>query len=57
VWSCPICGDRLIKEDKEEEEEEEKFSSVFDNDTPRLVCRPCDIYYTFNNLNSIINGQ
>jgi hypothetical protein len=21
VWSCPICGDRLINEDKEEEED------------------------------------
>jgi hypothetical protein len=25
VWSCPICGDRLINEDEEEEEEEDKF--------------------------------
>ncbi|HEX6282135.1 MAG TPA: hypothetical protein VFZ67_07890 [Nitrososphaera sp.] len=59
-WSCPICGDQLIKEEEDEGEIEGNkfgFLSDDDDDTPTLVCRPCNIYFTFNILKSIINGQ
>ena len=60
TWSCPICGDQLIKEDQGEGEAN-KFGFVLNDDnnsnTPTLVCRLCNIYFTFNILKSIINGQ
>ncbi|MGH9990505.1 MAG: hypothetical protein ACREAS_08725 [Nitrososphaera sp.] len=59
TWSCPICGDQLIKVD-EGEGEDNKFGFVSDDDdddTPTLVCRLCNIYFTFDILKSIINGQ
>ncbi|MDW0141239.1 MAG: hypothetical protein QOK66_06790 [Nitrososphaeraceae archaeon] len=58
TWSCPICGDQLIKVD-EREGEDNKFGFVSDDDddTPTLVCRQCNIYFTFDILKSIINGQ
>ncbi|HKG71757.1 MAG TPA: hypothetical protein VKA87_07650 [Nitrososphaeraceae archaeon] len=58
TWSCPICGDQLINDDQREGEGK-KFGFVFDDEdgTPTLVCRPCNIYFTLNNLKSIINGR
>ncbi|HKG70764.1 MAG TPA: hypothetical protein VKA87_02640 [Nitrososphaeraceae archaeon] len=59
TWSCPICGDQLINDDQRGGQGK-KFGFAFDEEeegTPTLVCRPCNIYFTLNNLKSIINGQ